>query len=156
MQKLIGTKVQKSKNRQKTKSNKSINPDKKWVVGKKKYYQPFSSQCSLSIPWKNQKTKGFLMFSGGSKRNIGRRRVKKGLLNLPNSRSSHLRCFIIQAVLKNFAIFAGKLLCWSPFFNQIAGFRQCFPVTIAKFLRTAILKNICKQLLLETNDRVKK
>ena len=30
-----------------------------------------------------------------------------------NSRSSHLSCSIEKAVLKNFAIFTGKHLCWS-------------------------------------------
>ena len=30
-----------------------------------------------------------------------------------NSRSSHQRCSIEKAVLKNFAIFTGKHLCWS-------------------------------------------
>ena len=28
-------------------------------------------------PWKQKKTKGFLIFSGGSKENIGKERVKK-------------------------------------------------------------------------------
>ena len=32
-------------------------------------------------------------------------------------------------------------------FNKVAGFR-CFPVNIAKFLRTPILKSICERLFL--------
>ena len=31
------------------------------------------------------------------------------------TKSSHWGCFIKEAVLKNFAIFAGKILCWSLF-----------------------------------------
>ena len=52
-------------------------------------------------------------------------------------RSSHRRCFIKKAVLKNFAIFTGKLL----FKKRLE--HWCFPLNIAKFLRTPILKNIC-------------
>ena len=50
-------------------------------------------------------------------------------------------------------------ICVGVFFNNGAGFQggnfikmrlqhRCFPVNIAKFLRTPILKNISKQLLL--------
>ena len=42
-----------------------------------------------------------------------------------------------KSVLKSFAIFPGKQLCWSLFLIQ----------NIAKFLRPPILKNICEQLL---------
>ena len=54
-----------------------------------------------------------------------------------------------------FAIFTGKHLCWSLFFIKLQAFRpkkklqyKCFPMNIAKFLRTPILKNICERLLL--------
>ena len=68
--------------------------------------------------------------------------------------------FYKKTVLKNFAIFIGKHLCWSLFFNKNAEFQACsfflkkrlqhkfFLDNIAKFLRTAILKNICERLLL--------
>ena len=52
---------------------------------------------------------------------------------------------------KYFAIFTGKHLCWSL---QVCNFitkrpeHRCFPVKIRKFLRTPILKSICKRLLL--------
>ena len=49
--------------------------------------------------------------------------------------------FCKKGVLNNFTIFTGKLLCWRLE-------HTCFPVNIAKFLRTLILKNICEQLLL--------
>ena len=74
-------------------------------------------------------------------------------------RRSHQMCSIKKTVLKNFAIFTEKHLCWS-FFNKSAGLQacnfiekrlhhRCFPVNIAKFLRTPILKNVCKRLLLK-------
>ena len=79
------------------------------------------------------------------------------------SKSSHQRCSINKAVLKNFVIFTRKSLCWSLIFNKVASVRpatlvkkrfhhRCFPVNIAKFLRTLILKNICKRLHL--NSRI--
>ena len=45
-----------------------------------------------------------------------------------------------------FTIFTGKLPCWGLSFCWRLQHR-CFPVNIAKFLRTAILKNICERLL---------
>ena len=75
-----------------------------------------------------------------------------------NIRSSHQRCSIKKAVLKNFAIFLRKHLFWSLFLIKLQTFRsttlikrlqhRCFPVNIANFLKP-ILKNICKQLLLK-------
>ena len=51
-------------------------------------------------------------------------------------RSSHRRCSIKQGVLKNFIKFTGKHLCWSLFFNKVAGLsHRCFPVNSADFLR---------------------
>ena len=55
--------------------------------------------------------------------------------------------FCIKSVLKNFAKFTGKHLCWSLFFNVVAGLRlatllkkrlqhRCFPVRFEKFLIT--------------------
>ena len=66
--------------------------------------------------------------------------------------------FYKKAVLKTFDIFTGKHLFCS-FFNKVAGLRpvsvlkkrlqhRYFPVNIAKFLRTPILRNICERLLL--------
>ena len=67
-----------------------------------------------------------------------------------NSRSSHQSCSLEKTVLKNFAIFTGKHLCWTAF-NFLKKWLQhrCFPVNIAKFLRTLILMKICEQLLLK-------
>ena len=53
-----------------------------------------------------------------------------------------------KGVLKNFAIFTRKHLCWSLFSVFGVNFikerlqHRYFPVNITKFLRTAILKNI--------------
>ena len=64
-----------------------------------------------------------------------------------------------KAILKNFTIYTGKHLCWCLFLikfetcNAVKKRLQlrCFPVNIAKFLRTPILKNICKWLLLSVS-----
>ena len=74
-------------------------------------------------------------------------------------RSSHRRYSKKKGLLKNFAEFTGKYLSQSLFFNKVAGLRpatllkkrlwhKCFPMNIAKILRTPILKNICERLLL--------
>ena len=72
-------------------------------------------------------------------------------------RSSHQRCSAEIGVLKNFTKFTGKYLCQSLSFNNVAGLRllakklwhRCFPVNFVKFLRTSLLQNTSKRLLLE-------
>ena len=73
------------------------------------------------------------------------------------SRSSHWSCSVKKAVPKNFVIFTIKHLCWSLSsikLQQACNFikrrlqDRCFPVNIAKILKTPILKNSCKRLLL--------
>ena len=65
--------------------------------------------------------------------------------------------FYKKAALKTFVIFRGKNLCWSLFFNKSAVSQswnfikkwlqhRCFPVNIAKFLRTPVVKNICERM----------
>ena len=60
--------------------------------------------------------------------------------------------FCRKDFLRNFTIFRRKHLCYSLFFNEIAGLRpaillkerlwhKCFPVNFAKFLRTPFLQN---------------
>ena len=74
-------------------------------------------------------------------------------------RSSHRRSSIKITVLKNFAIFTGKHLCWSLSLKKSKAFRPaallkrdsntgCLFVNIAKFLRKSILKNICEMVFL--------
>ena len=40
------------------------------------------------------------------------------------SKSSHRSCSVRKRVLRNFAIFTGKHLCQSLFFNKVAGLRH--------------------------------
>ena len=74
-----------------------------------------------------------------------------------NSRS---QMFSKTGVLKNFAIFTGKNLCWSLFLIKFQDWRptflfkkrlqrRCFSVNIAKFLRTAFLLKTCSLYLFE-------
>ena len=62
------------------------------------------------------------------------------------SRSSRSQMFLKIDVLKNFAIFTGKRLCYEFLFNELAGLQssgvikkkpqhRCLPVNIAEFLR---------------------
>ena len=76
-----------------------------------------------------------------------------GSLEVTVSRSNHQRCSLRKAVLERFTAFTGKQLYWSLFlikFNFIKKRLQhrCFPVNIAKILKTPILKSICERLLL--------
>ena len=79
------------------------------------------------------------------------------------NRSSHRRCSIKKAVLKNFTKFTGKHLRQSLFFNKVAALRPAtllkrkswhrrFTVNFAKFLRTLFLQNTSGRLLLLQYD----
>ena len=68
-----------------------------------------------------------------------------------------------KAVLKNFLNIHRKTFVVEPRFNKFAGLETynlikkdfstgIFPVNTEKFLRTPILKNICKQLLLQSGS----
>ena len=70
-------------------------------------------------------------------------------------RSRHPEVFCKKGVLKNFAKFTGKYLFQSPFFNKAAGLfvkketlAYVFLVNFMKFLRTPLLQNTSKRLLL--------
>ena len=87
------------------------------------------------------------------------------------SQKFHHKCLIrfktylsVEALRKNLAIFTGKHLFWSFLFKkglQACSFikkrlqRSCFPMNIAKLLRTLILKNICKRMLLGLRSPLK-
>ena len=68
------------------------------------------------------------------------------------------KIFFKIVVLKNFAIFTGKYLCWSLFIIKLQAWspvtllkrvqQMRFPVNIAKFLRTSFLQNTSWRLLL--------
>ena len=70
-----------------------------------------------------------------------------------SNRSSHRRCFVRKGALRNFAKFTRKHLCQSLFFNKVTGLTlQLFkktPVNNAKFIRTPILQNTSRRLLLK-------
>ena len=67
------------------------------------------------------------------------------------NRSSRPEVFCKKGVLRNFAKFKGKHLSQRLFFNTVAGlpatllkkslWHRCFPVNLAKFLRTPFLQN---------------
>ena len=66
--------------------------------------------------------------------------------------------FYKKFVRKTFAIFTGKHICWSLFSIKLqANFikkrlqHRCFPMNIAKSLRTPFLKNILQTALLRVN-----
>ena len=62
------------------------------------------------------------------------------LRSFPNSsKSSRSQMFFKVVVLNNFVMLKIKHLCWSLFLIDFLG---CFPVNIAKFLRTAFLDRI--------------
>ena len=72
-------------------------------------------------------------------------------------RSSRSQILLNIGVLENFANFTGEYLCWSLFFNKIAGLQlyyerlqhRCFPVKFEKFLRTPCFTEQPRWLLLE-------
>ena len=56
--------------------------------------------------------------------------------------NSRPKMFFKKAVLKNFARFTGKHLCWSHFLIKLQVFmHRYFAVNIATFLRSAFLQN---------------
>ena len=71
-------------------------------------------------------------------------------------RSSHQRCSIKKAILKDFVIFAGKHLCRGLFLIKMPAIRRVtllkrdsdtyFLVNVGKFIRRPILKNISERL----------
>ena len=56
-----------------------------------------------------------------------------------HTRSSHPKN-AEDVVLKKFAKFTGKYVCWSLFYNKVAGLRhRCFSANFAKILGTSFL-----------------
>ena len=83
--------------------------------------------------------------------------VQRILLSHKISEQYNEQVFYKKVALKKFAIFTGTHLYWSPIFNKNADLlssnlikkriqHSCFPLNIAKFLRTPILKNVCERL----------
>ena len=82
--------------------------------------------------------------------------------SLRRCKTSRPEVFCKKGVLENFVKFTGKHLCYSLFFNKVAGlslqfyykkklWHRCFPVNFAKFIRTPFLQNIFGRLLLTLN-----
>ena len=61
-------------------------------------------------------------------------------------RSRHGRCFMEKVVLKNFAIFTGKHLCWSLFLVTLQAWRTA--TLLKRESNKPILKNIWERLIL--------
>ena len=83
----------------------------------------------------------------------------KHVIRYQNYRSKHRRCSVRKGFLGNFAKLTGKHLCKRLFFDKVAALRpatrlkerlwhRCFPVDLAKFLRTPFLQNTSERLLL--------
>ena len=68
------------------------------------------------------------------------------VLRIKECRSSQLRCYIKKAALKNYSCVGVSFLIKLQPLRRLQ--HRCFPMNIAKFLRTPILKNICERLLL--------
>ena len=71
--------------------------------------------------------------------------------------SSHQSCSVQKGALRNITKFAGKHLCWSLFFDKVAGrqtllkkrlWHRRFPVNFVEFLGTPFLQNTSGRLLL--------
>ena len=70
-------------------------------------------------------------------------------------RNGHWRCSVKEAVHKKTSPILKENTCVGVFIKKRLQHR-CFPVKIAKFLRTSILKNICDRLLLKISSLQKK
>ena len=67
-------------------------------------------------------------------------------------RTSHWRCSIKKAVLKNFTIFTGKHLCWSLFSSLQETPTQVFFYEDCEIFNNTYFENICDRLLLFPTD----
>ena len=140
--------------------------DRVFVFLTQYFINPFLRSVFFWSLCKHQKTKGFLMFSGGLKGSLGNKSVKWQKpalyftsLHCPVSRSSRPKVFCKEGVLRNFAKFIGKHLCQGLFYNKVTGPRRAtllkkrllhryFPVEFSKFLRIPFLKKHLQCLLL--------
>ena len=86
------------------------------------------------------------------------------MLGIQMARSSHPRCSV-KKVIRSFAMFKGKHLFRSLFLIKLQAFRPAtllkrdfntgvFPVNIAKFLKTTILKNMTGSWSLKIPEKV--
>ena len=82
----------------------------------------------------------------------------KGQLTLNKKKKQPFAVFFRIGVLKNFAIFTEKHLCWSLFLYKKTRLQswnfikkrlqhRCFPVNIANFFKAPVSNKICERLL---------
>ena len=98
-------------------------------------------------------------YTANNKHNQSTLTANTDSLDFYESCSSYQRCTISKPVIKKFAIFTEKQLCWSLFSSKVAILYawnlikkrlqdRCFLVNIENLLITPGLKNTCKRLLL--------
>ena len=86
---------------------------------------------------------------------------------LKNRRSSHWRCSVKEPIHKKLRQFQRKTPVLESFLNKAAGSQacsfikkrlqhRCFPVKLAKFLRTSIVKTVCELLVPKISTLQKK
>ena len=101
------------------------------------------------------KTDGFSWYAVRATREASATDVFLGMYEFFKTAEAATEVFRKKGVLKNFAIFTRKYLCWSLFDVFWVNFikkrlqHRYFPVNITKFLRTPILKNIWERLHLK-------
>ena len=98
------------------------------------------------------KTDGFSWYAVRATREASATDVFLRMYEFFKTAEAATEVFRKKGVLKNFAIFTRKYLCWRLFgLNFIKKSLQYryFPVNITKFLRTPILKNIWERLHLK-------
>ena len=112
-----------------------------------------------SLSYRNQSWTGFYMIWPSAMIEFNQKKRKmyffRSLSNIYDGQKQPPHVFYIKGVLKKFAIFTGKHLCWSLFLTilQACSFitkrlqHMCFLVKFAKFLRTT--KRFYERLLLE-------
>ena len=111
----------------------------------------FFNICGLKISIQKEKHMPFywLLINLTRRKIVNWEKSKRAIIeNSTNVQKQPLEVFHKKTVLRNFAIFIGKHLCWSLFLIKLFQY-GCFMVNIGKFLKTAILKNICEWLLLD-------
>ena len=119
-------------------------------------YKQTSSTFYTSIDVSRRKNNLYVITSLPNSCLIAIANFKKYRSSRWRCRSSHQRYSVKKMFLKisNFT----EYTCDGVFFNRVAGLpnflkkrlqHKCFPVKYVKLLRTPILKNICKRLLLE-------
>ena len=86
-------------------------------------YHPLSELINYSSHWNHRKTIGFVMFSGAKEVNwFAKFRDNSWVISIWQilvQAVAHIM-FLKIGVLKNFANFTGKDLCWSLIFNKVA------------------------------------